>query len=368
MTPVVPAYGSSTLADILPSLAAQLGVPDAVDVIGVPPSHRYVVLLVDGLGWTVTHDAIAHAGQLAELLPRARRLTAGVPSTTVTSLTSLGTGLAPGCHGVAGFSFRRPDTGTVLNALLWGDTPDPRLFQPQPTWFERAAAAGVTVTRVLPARFQGSGLTEAGLRGGRFVAEADDEAGRLAAVCAAAVAGDRTLVYHYLRELDHTGHTLGVASPQWRRRLGQIGAFVERLRTMLPDDVVLVVTGDHGMVDVPGHHRVIAEDDPTLTQGVNLLAGEARFRQLYTADPDGVADRWATRFGDRAWVRSRAEAVAEGWFGRLDPAVADRFGDVVVAMRTDWAVLTTTFPKEHSLVGMHGSLTEAELAVPLLIA
>lgn len=367
MTPVVPAYRSSALAALLPSVGAHLRVPGCDDVVGLPEAARYVVLLVDGLGWTVTGQNLPHAGFLADLVGSAKRLTAGVPSTTVTSVTSLGTGLEPGRHGIAGFSFREPATGGILNALLWGSAPDPRTFQPEPTMFERAATAQVTATRVLPARFRASGLTEAGLRGGGFVGQADDEAGRIAAVRAAALASDRTLVYHYVRELDHTGHTLGVASAQWRRRLGRVAQFVERLRSALPPDVRLLVTGDHGMVDVPGHHRLIAEDDPTLMRGVDLLAGEARFRQLYTRDPRGVADRWTSRFGDRAWVRTRAEAVSEGWFGTLDDRVADRFGDVVVAMRTDWAVLTTTFPKEHSLVGMHGSLTEAEMAVPLFV-
>ena len=368
MTPVLPAYGRSTLAEVVPSVGAHLGLSDCTDVLGLPDASRYVLLLVDGLGWAVTFEASDAAGYLAELAGDAIRLTAGVPSTTVTSLTSLGTGLPPGGHGIAGFSFRCPGRATVLNALAWLQDPDPREFQPVPTMLERAAAAGVVVTRVLPARFQGSGLTEAGLRGGQFVGEADDEAHRIRAVRDAATAGDRTLVYHYVRELDHTGHTVGVASPQWLRRLARVARYVARLRAALPDDVTLLVTGDHGMLDVPGHHRLVAEDDPVLMAGVDLLAGEARFRQLYTADPEGVVDRWSSRFGDRAWVRTRSQAVGEGWFGTMDERVADRFGDVVVAMRTDWAVLTTTFPKEHTLVGMHGSLTEAEMAVPLLLA
>jgi hypothetical protein len=40
---------------------------------------------------------------------------------------------------------------------------------------------------------------------------------------------------------------------------------------------------------------------------------------------------------------------------------------VLVAMRTDWAVMTRQFPRELSLVGMHGSLTAAEMTVPLFV-
>ena len=47
---MVPGYGRSTLADLLPSLAAHLGVPGAQDVLGLPDAERYLVVLVDGLG------------------------------------------------------------------------------------------------------------------------------------------------------------------------------------------------------------------------------------------------------------------------------------------------------------------------------
>ena len=45
--------------------------------------------------------------------------TAGVPSTTAASLTSFGTGLTPGAHGLVGFTSRVPGTDKLLNALLW---------------------------------------------------------------------------------------------------------------------------------------------------------------------------------------------------------------------------------------------------------
>jgi hypothetical protein len=105
-------------------------------------------------------------------------------------------------------------------------------------------------------------------------------------------------------------------------------------------------------------------------QDLTALAGEGRLRQLYTR-PDraaAVRDRWQERLGERAWVLTRDEAFAAGWFGPRNARVADRFGDVVVAMAGNGAVMSRTLPGEFSLVGMHGSLTTAELAVPLLVA
>ena len=183
----------------------------------------------------------------------------------------------------------------------------------------------------------------------------------------AAGAGPRTLVYCYERALDHTGHGSGWQSPQWRTQLGRADALAAGLRAALPADVRLLVTADHGMVDVPAGPRVIVEDEPDLLAGVDLLAGEGRFRQLYTTEPDAVASRWRDRLGEQAWVRTREEAIEEGWFGYVTPQVAPRFGDVVAAMAGDGAVLTRTLPNELRLIGMHGSLTPDEMLVPLIV-
>jgi predicted AlkP superfamily pyrophosphatase or phosphodiesterase len=369
---VLPAYGSSNLADLMPSIGAHLRVPGcSSDVLGLPPSSRYVVVLVDGLGWGLTRRAAREVPYLAGLLGDGRSITAGVPSTTVTSLTSLGTGLPPGQHGMVGYTSRVPDTGEILNALTWESDLVARAFQPRPTIFERAVRAGVAVSSVGLQRFQGSGLTEAALRGASFVPFEHEraEAERIKLVTGAAARGDRSLVYAYERQLDHVGHAQGSDSEDWLRQLIRVDAMCERLREALPDDVVLVITGDHGMIDVPAAHMIVAEDEPALMSGVSALAGEGRFRQLYVDRdrPERVADRWRDHLGERAWVRTRDEAIEEGWFGPVADDVRERYGHVLVAMRDSWAVMTRQFPRELSLVGMHGSLTEAEMVVPLLL-
>ena len=123
------------------------------------------------------------------------------------------------------------------------------------------------------------------------------------------------------------------------------------------------------MVDIPQDRRIVLEDHADLTQGLEALGGEGRLRQLYTPDPAGMVRRWTGRLGERAWIRTREQAVAQGWFGpEPDPALTDRIGDVVVAMRERWAVMARSLPGEWGLVGMHGSLTPDEMRVPLLVA
>src|SRR5512133_132167 len=370
---VVPAYQSTTLGELLPSIGAHLGVPGFTDdAFRLPQSARYVVVLIDGLGWNLLRRAARQAPYLASLLGSAQPITSAIPSTSVTSLASLGTGLPPGQHGLVGYTSRVPETGAILNALTWESDPVPTVYQSKPTFFERATRSGIAVATVALTRFRGTGLTEAALRGATFVPFNDDSAEdvRIALIAEAVLRGERSVVYAYERELDHCGHVHGCNSETWVEQLVRIDAMCERLRNALPPQVTVIITGDHGMIDIPADQHIVAEEDPTLMAGVSALAGEGRFRQLYVDQEPArrVADRWRARFGELAWIRTRDEAIDEGWFAATDDRLRDRWGHVLVAMRGDWAVMTRAFPREFTLIGMHGSLTPAEMLVPLLVA
>ena len=369
---VRPAYGSASLGDLMPSIGAHLGVPGCrEDLFGLPAADRYVVVLIDGLGWNLLRRSVRAVPYLASLLGDARAITSGVPSTTVTSLASLGTGLVPGQHGMVGYTSRVPDTGEVLNGLTWETDLDARRYQPKATFFERAAAAGVAVSSVALQRFADTGLTEAALRGAAFLGYEDDDdvVRRTSLTVAGADRGQRSLVYGYERALDHEGHATGCASTDWRQQLVQVDSRCQALRDALPDDVRLVITADHGMLDIPLNRRLVVESEPELLAGVTVLAGEPRFRQLYVDldRPDRVAERWQDRLGPSAWVRTRDDAIDDGWFGPVTDDVRERYGHVLVAMRDDRAIMTDTQPRELTLVGMHGSLTADEMLVPLLV-
>jgi Flp pilus assembly secretin CpaC len=108
-----------------------------------------------------------------------------------------------------------------------------------------------------------------------------------------------------------------------------------------------------------------------LQNGVRLLGGDPRSRHVYT-EPGAEADvlaAWRGVLGDDAWVVTRDEAVAAGWFGALGEHVAPRIGDVVVAMRgTAGVTRTVAEPMLSTLPGQHGSLSPAEQLVPFLVA
>jgi hypothetical protein len=373
----LPGYGRDNLADVLPGAAAALGARIERDGLPADPlglvdalagARRVAVLLVDGLGAELLRAHAELAPVLAGLHRPVGDLSAPCPSTTPVSLTTLGTGLPPGAHGVLGFVTAVPGENRTLNHVQWTDDPDPRTWQAQRTVFEQAAGDGIAVTAVGPYAYSRSGLTAAAYRGAAYrgvVGPGDLTAAMLAALQAA----PRALVYGYAAELDLTGHVRGLDSAAWRAQLAHVDRTVEQLVDGLPDDAALLVTADHGMLDVPAATRLDLDEEPDLGEGVRLLAGEPRARYVH-ADPGAagdVLDRWRGILGERAWVAGREEALATGVFGRVDDAVAGRIGDVVALARGSWAFPAgRREPGPARLAAYHGSLTATELAVPLL--
>jgi Type I phosphodiesterase / nucleotide pyrophosphatase len=368
--PVVPPYGTATLADLSASILASLQAvsPEPPNALGLPPAARTCLLIVDGLGWELLRDHPAAAPFLSELARNSKPITAGFPATTVTSLASLGTSKPPGQHGMLGYQVLIPGEGRLLNGLRWDSRVDPRQWQPLATLYERAAAAGIAAVHVARRSFRGRGLTMAVLRGAELWPA--DTVGAVAAQAAAALAAnDRAFVTAYHGDLDSTGHVFGVGSDAWYYQLAHVDKLAEQLAQALPSGTCLYVTADHGMVDVGPDDRVDVDASPELRAGLALLGGEPRARHLY-ARPGAAGDvlaTWRELLGDRAWVLARDEAIKEGWFGPVDARMTDRIGDVVVAPAGNFAIVATEGePRESALFGMHGSLTPSDQLVPAL--
>ncbi|MFD0821373.1 alkaline phosphatase family protein, partial [Micromonospora zhanjiangensis] len=208
--------------------------------------------------------------------------------------------------------------------------------------------------------------------GGDYRGAADPDA-LAAEMLAALTAGDGpTLVYGYHPDLDKHGHLSGVDSASWRAAAADLDGLVDRLVERLPADAALLVTADHGQLNVPADRKVDLDADPRLRAGVRVVAGEPRVRYLHTrpgATPDVVA-AWSAVLGESAWVGTRAEAVAAGWFGPVPAEHLDRIGDVVVICHGTTAVVASASenPLEARLVAYHGSCTATEMTIPLLTA
>ncbi|HWB67365.1 MAG TPA: alkaline phosphatase family protein [Mycobacteriales bacterium] len=372
----VPRYGEAALADVMPSVLAALEA-GGDNRLGLEPAARVVVVLVDGLGLVGLRQFADAAPFLSSMA--CSELTAGFPSTTVTSLASLSMGVPAGEHAMTGYTTYLDDLGEVINWLAWkpvGSGDDlrdqivPETVQESPTMWRRAADAGVAVTIANARQFEDSGLTRAVFGGGRFdgaIANGD----AIAMIGEAVERGHRSLVYGYLSELDLVGHVRGPGTDAWVAQLALVDRHLAVLADRLPPGTLLLVTADHGMVDMPAEQTIDADAaESPLRDGVLALAGEPRMRHVH-ARPGAAADllaTWRELLGDRAWVISRDDAIAAGLFGPVvTPIATARIGDVLAIARDGLGIVQRKRESRlSSLPGHHGGLTDGELLVPLL--
>ena len=296
---------------------------------------RELLFLIDGFGF----DTLS---KYADVMPTMSRMInfgkiqTAFPSTTATSLATLTTGELPGVHGMLGYTVRVPRSGgRVLNTLKWDERVDPQVWQPIPTLFEQAMAAGITTTHVAAKRYEGSGFTRAVFRGANYkganiVSDLVEETVR-------ALSASPSFVYLYVNDLDSAGHSDGVGSDKWLAALRGVDQLMAELIQKVPAGTRIWITADHGMINVE-EMIVIGQDNPLLT-GVSVVAGEPRARHIYLTE-DSVQARvdaagvWQQYLQHKAVVLTREEAISTNLFGAdLSPDSIDRMGEVIAIAR-----------------------------------
>jgi hypothetical protein len=329
-----------------------------------PNATSAVVLVVDGLG---SHNLAARAGHARFLSHHASKKDVArtvFPSTTASALTSLWTGVLPGAHGIVGYRARIPGTDRVVNQLRGWETDGL-----DASWHRAASLADAGRAFVVSkSDYAGTGFTAATMGAAEFIAE-NDLTARVETAADVAAQHPGSFVYVYANDLDAIGHSRGWESDAWTTALERIDGTVRTLSDRAAPGTGILVTADHGMVDVPRHRHVLLDDGP-LVEGVHLIGGEPRMLHLY-ARP-GAAGRvlevWRDAESSRSWVLSRAEAIDAGLFGPVSADVLDRIGDVVVAARAGIAYYDDreTDKAPQRMIGQHGSLTPQERIVPLI--
>jgi predicted AlkP superfamily pyrophosphatase or phosphodiesterase len=358
----MPSFGSGCITDVVPYLLPGRHGTGRLPI-EIGSTQQRVLLVLDGLGWEQLQDREAFTPTLHAMA--GGPLTTVAPSTTATALTSLTTSLTPGEHGVVGY--RMVVDGEVLNTLRWGsvETPDARRQMPPDVLQPYEPFQGYDVQMVNKADFRNSGFSAAHLRGAHLVgyrttATLVHEIGRL-------LRKGEDFVYAYYDGVDKVSHEYGFG-PVFDAEVQFVDRLVADVIASVPSGTEVVVTADHGQVDCGDNVIHLNEDVASLVTG---LSGEGRFRWLHCA-PGAVDDLFSAateHHGDKAWVYTREEMISDGWFGPVvRRGVEDRFGDVALCPFEPVSFFDPADSGPFELIGRHGSLTSAEMLVPLLSA
>jgi predicted AlkP superfamily pyrophosphatase or phosphodiesterase len=359
--PVIPDYDGPCISNVVPALLDAPSewpewFPEAA-----ADADQVVLLVLDGLGWEQLQDRRSLAPTLCSLTGGA--ITTVAPSTTATALTSITTGLPPGEHGVVGY--RMNVEGEVLNVLRWqADGRDARASIPPEKIQFHEAFGGQRPPVVTRAEFRSTGFTTAHLdrtrmTGWRMASTLVTEVARL-------VGTNEPFVYAYYEGIDKVAHEYGLAE-HYDAELVAVDRLVADLLGTLPRGATLVVTSDHGQVDV-GDNTIVPA--PEVMSHVRSQSGEGRFRWLHARPGHArhLLEAAQAAHGDTAWVVDQETIIDQDWFGpRVSDAARSRLGDVALVAREPVSFADPDDSGPFELVARHGSLTSAEMYVPLLV-
>lgn len=342
--------------------------------------HRhYVFVLVDGLG-IMLKDRFPVGGFFASTL--SQTLHSVFPSTTAVALTSLATAEWPARHGLPGWWTYFPEHDRVLAPLRWSERGTGSAGE----------ALGMRVEKEIPAAPAARDFTSESaivfpreIRGGAYGAWAHSGSGarhyrRVEAIPRLVTSilnrsRSRTHTYVYIPSVDSLCHKVGVADGAVTAEVARVDRMLTRLRDRLPGNVRIVVTADHGLVDVPEDRQFTLDaSDPLMRHLRTGPTGEPRTPVFHIKE--GHEDGFRAAFaghpaGPFFHLHTTASLHKKGLLGKADMSAAAlrNWGDLI-GLSSEPVILEYT-TSEHGAVGFtgfHGGLLPDEMRVPLFLA
>ena len=363
LEPIIPDYTGACLSNVIPAFLEHKIIGSGWIPEEILNANQVVILLIDGLGFNQFQEA-----KHSELTPnlakmKLQKITTVAPSTTATALTSLTTGKPPGEHGIVGYKINVGNQ--LLNSLRWTTGRGVAVNDINPISFQPVTPfIGEKIPVISPIEFSESGFTSAHLRGADYLGYSMPS--NMPQIISNSISQGYRLVYSYYDGLDKVGHIHGLGT-YFNAEIAMIDFIVGQILETLPSKTGLLVTADHGMVNVGNS---VIQINSEILQQTNIISGEARF--LWFHPTRGCESNLLTEldnlYSEYAWVRSKEQILDEGWFGRQVSAQArERLGEIALLAREPVAFIEKDRPGP-KLIGRHGSLTEAEMYVPLITA
>lgn len=383
---LLPDYHGGSIVNLLASLIrARGGRSPHRSLRGLPAgllraARRVVYLVVDGLGEEQLRRHLRAGGGRVFFGCRPRQvITTVFPATTASAVITFTTGASPAEHGLLSWYLHLPDLGMVSTILrsttrtgqpMAGEEFDLPRYLAVPSHLAgvpgvRAALSYGDIAETRMSRAVGSWTVRRSYR--RLE-------GLRRAVLAFARQRGRGLAYVYWPEYDGLCHAKGCAHRVTTRHLEAVDRTLGRLAAQLRGTgTVLLVTADHGLVDVPPARHLELRDVPGFYDCLAVLpSGDAREVSCFVR-PGRVREFLALvrrRLAGACVCVAGAELIRLGAYGpgRPHPALAARVGDYVLLARESCAFSATPpgfTGRAH--IGQHGGMSAEEIRIPLYV-
>lgn len=383
---VYPDYQGRSIVNLMSSIMSTYGYDSEyyAPLITLPPvtlqdAQNVVLLVIDGVGY----DYLIQYGTGSTLQQHLQDpITSVAPPTTATAISTFLTGLAPQQHGVTGWYTYFREMGSVLAVLPFkvrcGGIPLGRAGISAEALFGHVPVfnyLNVHSYSISPDWIANSDFNRAHLGCAELVTYQDVDQCFTSIAQSARAQNDRKYIYAYWPGFDSLAHEHGVGSKIVRNHFNELDTRFTQLLTDLADtDTLVVVTADHGFVDVPPERVIQVENHPELKNCLSVpLCGEPRLAYAYVrAEQRRAFEHYVQQhLSDAVALYPSDELREQNLFGlgQSHPELTSRTGDYTLVMKEGY-VIKDQIPGEgpFMMLGYHGGLSAQEMYVPLIVA
>jgi len=390
-----PLYHSYCYANI-PATVLRLfgGMGDALpaDCFEEGPYNAVVVFLIDAFGWVFFEKYVDKYPFLKRFLDEGivSKITSQFPSTTAPHVTCLHTGLEVGQSGTYEWFHYEPSVDRIIAPLLFSYAEDKEpgtlsrsvkkagLIYPEDTIYRALGSLGIPSTVFQHASIAGSHYSRVVTGGANVVPYTDLRQGLESL---AKSVKNKGYFYFYFGDIDAQGHRHGTESKEVEEAVDKCFCALEEVFWKnLDGEVAVILTADHGMIDVdPKKTFYLNEKIPQISALVRknrkgeLLtpAGSCRDYFFHAAEgKEGETQELLQEcLGNLAHVYTTKDLAEDGFFGRHPPSQRfwDRVGDLVILPRPGESVWWHEKGRfEMKFHAMHGGLTPQEMETVFL--
>jgi hypothetical protein len=182
-----------------------------------------------------------------------------------------------------------------------------------------------------------------------------------------------TYTYFYYASIDTAAHAHGPTAPEVRREVEVLDAALERLHRGLDGRARIVVSSDHGGIDLGPPQKLILDPEEHLATLLRTPPSAEPRAPIFHLVPGAEAEfeeAFRAHFGEQFALLTTGEALELGLYGPLQPApaVRERMGDYVGISGRRHALIYGTDKSMVQMIGFHGGLDPDEVRIPLVVA
>ena len=348
-----------------------------------------LLVIADGMGLLNVRNRLDDLPFLRRMTDEGKiaPMTSVFPSTTGAAMTSIFTGTEPVTHALLEWFLFLDEAGMIIETLPFRaqnpaeqaqfqnlDIHIRTLFEGEPAT-ENLAREGIECTAYLPENIVDSGFSVAthgsAARKGYHTLD-----GIISELVPAKKRSTFTTLYY--PEVDAAGHTYGPSSPEYLEEMRRVDGFLSELSVEMDEDTVILLTADHGQIDVNPDETLYLDDldwfDGMLAPkngGGNIPPyGSPRDVIIRAKDAAVMCSRLNDRLGEFGVAKTSEWLTGEGYFGNgaRSAKFETRAGSVWFLPHSGKTAWYRHYDGEHlAFKGVHGGMTPQEILVPLAV-